>query len=122
MKQDKRKKQERVSPDEMMALELELAQVKKEHGIKVKTTWWARLSDILTARSKGPKQVERKKYIRLALICGWFCGAHRFYAGQKLLGVLYLLFCWTGIPVAMTLIDLMIVIPMKPNEAGIITL
>lgn len=121
MKQRK-EDQERVSPDEMMALELELAQVKKEHGIQEKPTVRRRLADWLTGSAAGPRRVKRKTYIRLAWTCGWFCGAHRFYAGQTVLGVLYLLFCWTGIPVAMTLIDLMIVIPKEPDDAGIITL
>lgn len=122
MKQKGQKKQQTVSPDEMMALELELARVKKEHGIQDKPTWRTRLADWLTGSAAGPRRVNRKKYIRLAWTCGWFCGAHRFYAGQKVLGVLYLLFCWTGIPVAMTLVDLMIVIPKEPDDAGIITL
>ena len=79
-----------------------------------------RVGDWLAERQRGPKTVERKKYIRLALSCGWLCGAHRFYAGQKMLGVLYLLFCWPGIAFAMTLIDLMIVLPMQPDENGMI--
>jgi len=33
----------------------------------------------------------------LALLLGGF-GAHKFYLGHTGLGILYLLFCWTGIP------------------------
>ena len=33
-------------------------------------------------------------------------GAHRFYLGQVGLGIAYLLFCWTGIPGLVALIDL----------------
>lgn len=36
-------------------------------------------------------------YIFLAILLG-FCGIHKFYAGYKKLGFLYLLFFWTGIP------------------------
>lgn len=33
----------------------------------------------------------------LAILLGW-CGVHKFYLGKSSVGVLYLLFCWTGIP------------------------
>lgn len=33
----------------------------------------------------------------LAFFFGWF-GVHKFYLGENLAGVLYLLFCWTFIP------------------------
>jgi len=33
----------------------------------------------------------------LALFLGGF-GAHKFYLGESGIGVLYLVFCWTGIP------------------------
>jgi TM2 domain-containing membrane protein YozV len=42
--------------------------------------------------------------ILLAVFLGGF-GAHRFYMGQVGLGVLYLLFCWTGIPSIISLIE-----------------
>ena len=109
-----------ADPKKMIALEQELAELKEQYGIKEQPKWWMRVGDWLAERQRGPKAVERKKYIRLALSCGWLCGAHRFYAGQKMLGVLYLLFCWTGIAFAMTLIDLMIVLPMQPDENGMI--
>ena len=32
-------------------------------------------------------------------------GAHKFYLGQTGLGILYLLFCWTGIPEVVGLIE-----------------
>lgn len=69
-----------------------------------------------TVKSKVP--VNRKKYIRLALTCGWLCGAHRFYAKKPVIGTLYLIFFWTGVSFAMTLIDLMIALPMVPDENG----
>lgn len=111
-----------VDPMELVALEQELADLKRQQGIPEKRSWWIRLGDWITQHFGGPKRVERKTYIRLAIACGWFCGAHRYYAGQKLLGTLYLLFCWTGIPFAMTLVDLMIALPMKADEKGCIEL
>lgn len=109
-----------VDPGEMTALEQEPADLKEQKGINDRPNWRVKIGNWLTQKQNGPKMVERKKYIRLALCCGWLCGAHRFYAGQKILGILYLLFFWTGIAFAMTLIDLMIVLPMQPDENGMI--
>lgn len=123
MKENKGKEpkhKDEVNPMEIILAQQELVDLKREYGILEKETWRTRLGGWLTGRSKGSRKVNRKTYIRLALCCGWFCGAHRFYAGQKLLGALYLLFCWSGIPVAMTLIDLMAAIPMKADETGMI--
>lgn len=124
MKDERRGKMpgERVDPMRMALLEQELIDLKREKGIPLKETWRTRLAAFLTRRSGGPRRVKRSTYIRLAACCGWLCGAHRFYTGQKFLGTLYLLFCWTGIPVAMTLIDLMAVLPMKADEEGMILL
>lgn len=118
-----KRNQEYVDPKKMLALEEELAQLKQQHGIQDKQTWWKKAGDWLAKRSDGARrQVDRSTYIKLAASCGWFCGAHRFYAGQKLLGTLYLLFCWTGIPFAMTLVDLMIALPMQADQGGMIEL
>ncbi len=40
----------------------------------------------------------------LALVFGGL-GVHRFYLGQNFKGVMYLLFCWTGVPAIIALID-----------------
>lgn len=116
----KHSSRELADPKKLIALEQELADLKEQYGIKEKPKLWVRIGDWLIEKKSGPKTVERRKYIKLALCCGWFCGAHRFYARQKILGVLYLLFFWTGIPFAMTLIDLMIVLPMQADEDGMI--
>ena len=39
-----------------------------------------------------------------ALLLGGF-GAHKFYLGQPGMGVVYLLFCWTFIPVVVALVE-----------------
>lgn len=117
------KKTMTIDPKKMMELELELAELKEQHGIKEERKWWHYIGDFIAARTKdGPITVNRKKYICFAASCGWFCGAHQFYAKRYILGVLYILFFWTAIPFAMTLIDLMIALPKVANEDGIIEL
>lgn len=117
------RKHDFVDPKEMIALEEELAALKRERGIAEKESWWMRIGNWMAERPEGAqKKVNREKYIRLGLTCGWICGAHCFYAGQKGKGLLYLMFCWTGIPFAMTLIDLMIAVPMDSGEMGEIIL
>lgn len=40
----------------------------------------------------------------LALLLGWL-GGHKFYLGQTGLGIVYLLFSWTGIPLIVSYIE-----------------
>jgi TM2 domain-containing membrane protein YozV len=42
--------------------------------------------------------------VLLAFFLGHF-GGHRFYMGEVGLGILYLLFCWTGIPTLVSLVE-----------------
>lgn len=35
----------------------------------------------------------------------WGLGAHKFYLGQIGMGILYLVFCWTGIPSIIWLVE-----------------
>tara|TARA_R100000935_G_scaffold58869_1_gene98819 strand:+ start:1142 stop:1462 length:321 start_codon:yes stop_codon:yes gene_type:complete len=50
----------------------------------------------------------------LAFFLGGF-GGHRFYLGQGGLGVLYLIFCWTLIPMVISFIDFIIFLTMDEN-------
>lgn len=72
-------------------------------------------------RQRFPKRekqlVKKKKYIWLTVLTGWF-GGHRFYTKRYVLGVIYLAFFWTMIPVMMAFIDLMEVIPIHADENG----
>lgn len=111
-----------ADPLTLIALEEELHKLKTACGIPEKETWWMRLGDFTVAHTGRTHLVNRKKYIKLAVSCGWLCGSHRFYAGQKFLGILYLLFFWTGIPFAMTMVDLMIALPKNPDKHGMIEL
>ena len=50
----------------------------------------------------------------LAFLLGGI-GVHRFYLGQGGLGILYLLFCWTLIPLVISFIDFIIFLTMNDN-------
>jgi len=49
----------------------------------------------LTSAAKAPR--DQTRAVLLAALLGDF-GLHRFYLGQPWVGMLYLLFCWAGIP------------------------
>ena len=64
--------------------------------------------------------VSKGTYIALCLFLGG-AGLHKFYSGKWIQGLLYLAFCWTGIPVVLALFDLVIAMFKRPNEYGQIT-
>ena len=43
---------------------------------------------------------------------------HGFYAKRPVLGLLYLATFWSGFSAAMTIVDFIIAVPMKPDENG----
>jgi TM2 domain-containing membrane protein YozV len=115
------KTQDNVDVNQMVALEQELHELKMEHGIEEKE---GRISHAISGffdRQEAKKQVplNKKTYLLLALFTGWM-GGHRFYAKQYPLAMLYLLLFWTGFGAAMTIIDLLIVIPKQVDENGMI--
>lgn len=61
--------------------------------------------------------VNKKKHLLLAIFLGW-AGGHRFHARQWFLAWAYLLLCWTGISAAMTIVDILEIIPMPADENG----
>lgn len=60
------------------------------------------------ARCGAPYHAKRAKKQTVALLLastlGLF-GAHRFYLGHRNAGLLYLLFCWTGVPALLALVE-----------------
>ncbi|HEC2150862.1 TPA: TM2 domain-containing protein [Staphylococcus delphini] len=49
-------------------------------------------------------KVNKITYVFFAFLLGGF-GAHKFYINKKGLGFLYLLFCWTGVPGVIGIIE-----------------
>ena len=118
-KQIEREVLQEVSFEEYLAAKGELEQLEKEHGVAPEEGKISKAISTFFDRRENRKKVEvnRKKDLLLCIFLGW-AGAHRFYQKQYLLGILYLAFCWTGYSVAMSLIDLLIILPMKPDENG----
>ena len=61
--------------------------------------------------------VSKGVYIGLCLFLGGI-GAHHFYAGKWFRGLLYLGFSWTGIPVVIALIDLLVAMFKRSDVNG----
>ena len=64
--------------------------------------------------AQGHKKKSRVTAIILALFLGGF-GVHKFYMG-KMIGLLYLFFCWTFIPLIISLIEAIIYITETDEE------
>ncbi|PTE74189.1 TM2 domain-containing protein, partial [Staphylococcus gallinarum] len=52
-------------------------------------------------------EVNKVIYIVLALFLGGF-GVHKFYARKTGMGLLFLVFCWTGVPHVLAIIGAII--------------
>ena len=61
--------------------------------------------------------VSKGTYIALCLFLGG-AGLHKFYAGKWVQGLLYLAFSWTGVPVILALIDILIAMFKTPDSNG----
>ncbi len=110
---------EDVSVEDFAAAHYQLHELKKEQGLLPEEKGLTRLiSWFFNYRENRQKAcVNKKKILWLAVLLGAF-GAHRFYSKRYILGTLYLLFCWSGVPTAMTIIDLVELIPVPADENG----
>ena len=119
LNQAKSKNKDAVIIREIIAAQRELDELKEEYGLQEEEKGIKKaisnFFDKREAMSNVP--INKKKYIWLAVLLGW-AGGHRFYTKQYTTAVLYLLTFWTGYSLAMTIIDLMIVIPKKTDEEG----
>ena len=61
--------------------------------------------------------VHKGLYLVICLFLGG-AGIHKFYSGKWFMGLLYLAFCWTGIPVVLALFDLLGAMFKRTNEHG----
>ena len=61
--------------------------------------------------------VKKGTYIALCLFLGG-AGLHKFYAGKWVQGLLYLALSWTGIPVVLALLDLLVAMFKRTNDYG----
>ncbi len=80
---------------------------------------WVRLGDKffeIKDKLDEPNKVNRKKYLWLCLLS--IVGANQFYAGHYAKGLFYLALSWTGISVAMGLIDWMAAVPKEADING----
>lgn len=61
--------------------------------------------------------VNKGMYIMLCLFLGGL-GIHKFYSGRWFMGLLYVAFSWTFIPLILAIIDLLSAIGKRTNEHG----
>lgn len=114
-----------VDVAQYVALQRELEETKRQYGIVDEPKKEGRISRAISnffdrRESREKHLISKKKYMLLMLL--GIVGAHRFYARHYGVAVFYLLTCWLGVSIAMTIIDALVVIPMPPDENGNILL
>lgn len=62
------------------------------------------------------KLVSKLVYVLLALFLGGI-GIHKFYAGKIGMGIMYIIFCWTGIPSFVGFVEALVA-AFKPADAA----
>lgn len=115
------KVKERVDFAKMALMEDELHEVEEQYGVEKPLKLWQRLGDryFEWRENRQLHEVNRRNYILLTIFLGW-AGIHRFYEKRWMLGIFYLALCWSGFPIALAIVDLMIALPMKADESGCI--
>lgn len=66
-------------------------------------------------RQNQQSEINREKAVKLAITLGWL-GGHRFYTGQTVTALAYLLFFWTLVPGLLSLIDAVFLARMTDDE------
>ena len=99
----------------------ELHRLREEAGIEEKQPWLVRTINRYYdwKENRQLHLVNKKIYLLLNIFLGW-CGMHRFYEKRWLLGLFYLALCWSGLPAMLCVTDILVAIPKKPDENGMI--
>ncbi len=119
----KKKDTERVNIEEYAAAQAELNYLRDKYGIDdPKAKKEGRISHAISSyferkESRQKVPVNYKKFLWLLVLTGW-CGGHRFYARHYKVAITYLLLCWSGFSIAMSIIDLLQYIPYPVDENG----
>ena len=60
---------------------------------------------------------QKSKFVALilCLLLGWM-GGHKFYLGRKGAGTIYLLLCWTGLPMMISFFEFFFLLFMKQRD------
>ena len=112
--------EEGVNIDEYVALQRELEELQKQQGTYQEKGLSRLISSYFERKDARDKiLVSKKRLLWTALLLGW-CGGHRFLLKQNILGMVYLCFCWTCFPIAMTIVDILEYIPLKADENGMV--
>lgn len=69
--------------------------------------------------ANGTVAVNKLVYCLLCFFLGWL-GAHKFYARKFSSGILYLLFCWTTIPLFISIVEFIVALCQKADANGMI--
>lgn len=63
------------------------------------------------------RKVNKSLYVLLAIFLGGL-GIHKFYAGKTGVGIIYLIFSWTFIPMILSLFSVIAVLGIPSDENG----
>lgn len=116
-KSSKKQKLQGQEISEFIRLEEELHQLQEQYNIPAKKGKFYEFMEKVMELKEKPHPVVRKRYLWLAVLTGWI-GGHRFYAKQYITAALSVALFWTGIPAAMTIIDIMAALPKEADEKG----
>ena len=123
LQKTKKEIEKQVTLEEYYKAVCELDELEEKYGLKEEPKKKeGRISRAIThffdhREEKENVCVSKKKYVWMAVLLGW-AGGHRFLVRQWKVGLIYLLVCWSGFSMAHTVVDLLIVLPMKPDENG----
>lgn len=118
----KREEQKSLTPEELVELAIlqeELNQLKKEQGLVEEKKGFGKFISEYFGNKEERKLsvVNKRKYLYFLIFTGW-CGGHHFYAKRYTTGLTYLLFFWSGFPLAMAIADWLVWLPKVPDENG----